>query len=214
MKIEWSKITWYSKILALALFVLLPFAGFYLGTWYQKEITPTVVDKTTATSSAQKGASRDCGKVTTHGGNLPALDASANTVEGCFWKSYSNSTPASLILTYMGVDAGTTTYLTISDSNGSPVVGGYSQSYMAPKGNGEKDTFTCQKLTRDLNGLSAASCKFKSGSTSDILIPAFPPKSIADCPHGYSFEVVGPIVSGQPEKTACVPPGMAVPLAK
>ena len=31
MKIEWNKVTWYSKILALALFIILPFAGFLLG---------------------------------------------------------------------------------------------------------------------------------------------------------------------------------------
>ena len=36
MKIEWSKVTWYSKLFALALFVALPFAGFYLGIQYGK----------------------------------------------------------------------------------------------------------------------------------------------------------------------------------
>jgi hypothetical protein len=34
MKIEWNKVTWYSKLLALALFVVLPFAGFWLGIKY------------------------------------------------------------------------------------------------------------------------------------------------------------------------------------
>ena len=34
MKIEWNKVTWYSKIVALALFVALPFIGFYYGTKY------------------------------------------------------------------------------------------------------------------------------------------------------------------------------------
>lgn len=34
MKIEWNKVTWYSKIIALVLFVGLPFAGFYLGIHY------------------------------------------------------------------------------------------------------------------------------------------------------------------------------------
>ena len=34
MKIEWNKVTWYSKILALALFVALPFAAFWLGVRY------------------------------------------------------------------------------------------------------------------------------------------------------------------------------------
>lgn len=34
MKIEWHKVTWYSKIVALALFVALPFIGFYIGSRY------------------------------------------------------------------------------------------------------------------------------------------------------------------------------------
>src|SRR3989344_2020874 len=52
MKIEWTKVTWYSKLLALILFVLLPLTGFYLGIWYQKAIsspkqvqTDTIPDK-------------------------------------------------------------------------------------------------------------------------------------------------------------------------
>jgi hypothetical protein len=34
MMIEWNKVTWYSKLAALALFVLLPFIGFFYGTKY------------------------------------------------------------------------------------------------------------------------------------------------------------------------------------
>jgi hypothetical protein len=34
MKIEWNKVTWYSKALALALFVVLLFAGFWFGACY------------------------------------------------------------------------------------------------------------------------------------------------------------------------------------
>jgi hypothetical protein len=40
MKIEWNKVTWYSKLLALALFVALPFIGFYYGAQYEKIIAP------------------------------------------------------------------------------------------------------------------------------------------------------------------------------
>ncbi|MBI4085949.1 MAG: hypothetical protein HY433_01750 [Candidatus Liptonbacteria bacterium] len=35
MTIEWNKVTWYSKLLALALFVALPFIGFYFGVKYE-----------------------------------------------------------------------------------------------------------------------------------------------------------------------------------
>ena len=36
MKVEWNKVTWYSKLVALALFVALPFIGFYYGAQYGK----------------------------------------------------------------------------------------------------------------------------------------------------------------------------------
>jgi hypothetical protein len=38
MKIEWNKVTWYSKLLALVIFVALPFIGFYYGVQYGKII--------------------------------------------------------------------------------------------------------------------------------------------------------------------------------
>ncbi|MGC9599088.1 MAG: hypothetical protein ABSE18_01760 [Minisyncoccia bacterium] len=34
MKVEWNKVTWYSKIIAIVLFVALPFIGFYYGIRY------------------------------------------------------------------------------------------------------------------------------------------------------------------------------------
>ncbi|HUC31170.1 MAG TPA: hypothetical protein VMR99_00570 [Candidatus Paceibacterota bacterium] len=40
MNIEWNKVTWYSKLIALALFVALPFVGFYYGVQYGKLIAP------------------------------------------------------------------------------------------------------------------------------------------------------------------------------
>lgn len=36
MKIEWRKVTWYSKLLALGLFIALPFIGFCLGMRYEQ----------------------------------------------------------------------------------------------------------------------------------------------------------------------------------
>ena len=38
MNIEFNKVTWYSKVLALALFVALPFIGFCAGRWYQAQL--------------------------------------------------------------------------------------------------------------------------------------------------------------------------------
>ena len=40
MKIEWGKVTWYSKFIALALFVALPFIGFWYGTQYGEMVVP------------------------------------------------------------------------------------------------------------------------------------------------------------------------------
>jgi hypothetical protein len=38
MKIRWNEVTWYSKLIALALFVALPFIGFYYGMQYGKTV--------------------------------------------------------------------------------------------------------------------------------------------------------------------------------
>ncbi|MGB7958101.1 MAG: hypothetical protein WCF77_04675 [Minisyncoccia bacterium] len=54
MKIEWNRVTWYSKILALALFVALPFAGFYFGIKYgvaKQYIADSFLDLKNASSS-------------------------------------------------------------------------------------------------------------------------------------------------------------------
>jgi hypothetical protein len=36
MKIKMNKVTWYSKLIALAVFILFPFLGFILGMKYQR----------------------------------------------------------------------------------------------------------------------------------------------------------------------------------
>jgi hypothetical protein len=41
MRIKWNEITWYSKIIALILFIALPFIGFYCGAQYGKMIGTT-----------------------------------------------------------------------------------------------------------------------------------------------------------------------------
>lgn len=51
MKIEWNKVTWYSKTLALILFVALPFIGFYYGMQYGKTAAATPVSNGSAQTS-------------------------------------------------------------------------------------------------------------------------------------------------------------------
>lgn len=55
MKVEWNKVTWYSKCLALALFIALPLIGFYLGIRYgeaRQYTTDTFANLENASSSA------------------------------------------------------------------------------------------------------------------------------------------------------------------
>ena len=40
MRITWNKVTWYSKLVALILFVALPFIGFWLGAKYGETVAP------------------------------------------------------------------------------------------------------------------------------------------------------------------------------
>lgn len=56
MKIEWNKVTWYSKILALALFVALPFIGFYYGTQYGQTLAALNAAQQNATNGASTAA--------------------------------------------------------------------------------------------------------------------------------------------------------------
>ena len=55
---KFKEVTWYSKLLALALFVVLPFIGFYVGMKYQEAVAPPneVVVNTSTPSATPKGS--------------------------------------------------------------------------------------------------------------------------------------------------------------
>lgn len=58
MKVEWNKVTWFSKIVAMALFVALPFIGFWYGMQYGELVAllrTTGGSTVAATSTAQGG---------------------------------------------------------------------------------------------------------------------------------------------------------------
>ena len=44
-KIQWNHVTWYSKSLAILLFVVLVCAAFFFGMWYQKQLVSPVTQK-------------------------------------------------------------------------------------------------------------------------------------------------------------------------
>jgi hypothetical protein len=59
MKIEWNKVTWYSKIVALILFVVLPFIGFWFGIRYgeMKQYTADILqDASQSVSPSASGS--------------------------------------------------------------------------------------------------------------------------------------------------------------
>lgn len=57
MKVHWNKVTWYSKLLALIIFVALPFIGFWYGTEYGKTIA--LLQGGSPTSNSNGGANGD-----------------------------------------------------------------------------------------------------------------------------------------------------------
>ena len=52
---KFNSVTWYSKLLALVLFVALPFLGFYAGMKYQEAIAPPNEVKVSTPSATPKG---------------------------------------------------------------------------------------------------------------------------------------------------------------
>lgn len=87
MKIEWNKVTWYSKLIALALFVALPFIGFYYGTQYGKTVaaigqTPVMTGATNAAGSGSANA------VAAYYNDSAKWQTDANNTDGGFSIAY------------------------------------------------------------------------------------------------------------------------------
>ncbi len=88
MKVEWNKVTWYSKTLALALFVALPFAGFSLGVRYGK-----IEESTAGAFLAAAGGAGSSGTTAPNGlipyyGDTAEWQTDANNVAGGFSIAY------------------------------------------------------------------------------------------------------------------------------
>jgi hypothetical protein len=66
-KIEWNKVTWYSKLLAVVLFVGLVCGAFFFGIWYQKQIAPVASDISTS-DGVQKQSQQSTSTTTSNDG--------------------------------------------------------------------------------------------------------------------------------------------------
>ncbi len=84
MKIEWNKVTWYSKFIALALFVALPFIGFYYGTQYGK--TVAAIGQTSTIAAA--ATSTVSGVGTSYYSDPSAWQSDSNNTSGGFSIAY------------------------------------------------------------------------------------------------------------------------------
>src|SRR5271166_2512755 len=85
-----TTVTTLSKILAMALFIIFPFVGFYLGMKYQEKITP----KTEYVSNNIEPMQDASTVLPTSMPNLIASAASVptiNPVEKANWKTYTNT---------------------------------------------------------------------------------------------------------------------------
>lgn len=110
MKIEWNKVTWYSRIIALIMFASLPFAGFYLGVLYQKnlnfgqEATPIKIYSNPCKAGEialfQGGSFSACTKPTTIS-NKNSATSSGNT-KPTTTKNYTNTCPNDEVALFEG----------------------------------------------------------------------------------------------------------------
>lgn len=113
---------------------------------------------------------KNCGTVIIHGSN-PPTDASARQDESCFYTSYQTCDSATLTVTDMGVDAGTTRTFTTAANNGKCTLTDRVSTYVIPRPTPTPATFTCSGLAQQSDGLHFSAC----GVDGDVFVPA--PKS-------------------------------------
>ncbi|MEK7094440.1 MAG: hypothetical protein AAB903_03835 [Patescibacteria group bacterium] len=87
MTIEWNKVTWYSKLLALILFVALPFIGFYLGMMYQEMRVAGYEGRRILQSQLTTNNSQLATDAST---SLSASTSTSSTSLTASWKTYRN----------------------------------------------------------------------------------------------------------------------------
>ena len=107
--------------------------------------------------------SQDCGSVSVLGGHVTS--AGAQQVENCFYQAYQQCSPATMVASLSGVDAGTRHSFSLS--NGC-VISDSAQNFVAPRPPGPATVVTCAGLSNTGSGLLFSSC----GSYGDVFVPA------------------------------------------
>lgn len=108
-----------------------------------------------------------CGAVRMLGPNPPS-DKAALQAEDCFFQAFQACQAATLAVTMMGVDAGTTNNFAIEAQGTGCRVTGNVVRYVVPRPTAVPEQFVCQGLSRKNNGLVFSGC----GAQGDIVVPA------------------------------------------
>ena len=110
-----------------------------------------------------------CGSLTLHeGGQNPyVLSPGARSIEHCFVQAYQQCQARALDVTWMGVDAGTTSTFTIEKQGNNCQLLQSSQSYVLGHTSAQPEITSCQALTQTADALILKHC----GSGGDILLP-------------------------------------------
>ncbi len=122
-------------------------------------------NRSTASAAAPP---QNCGKVQIIANGQIQNSAAAKQAENCLWHAFQTCTPATLTVTIMGIDAGTTRTFSVSQQGSACVVTDRLQHYIVPKGTGQTTTYTCTGgITQQPDGLLFLSC----GADGNIPVP-------------------------------------------
>lgn len=110
----------------------------------------------------------DCGQVTVLNRNLTSPNP--NEAETCFYQAYSQCSPATLVVSINGVDAGTRHTFGLQGSSGSCTVTDSRQNFVIPRPPQPPTSVTCSGLSRIPDG----GLLFQSCGGDDIAVPPAP----------------------------------------
>lgn len=112
---------------------------------------------------------QQCGAVHTQRSRLSSMDLTmAPGAEDCFWQSFQQCRPATLVYTQSDATSGTVHTFSLSSENGTCKVTDKAYNFVAPHPPQPTVTYTCAGIQKQANGLHVLSC----GALGNILIPA------------------------------------------